>query len=100
MTQVRTIKVAAVSAMVGAVLILGAFLVTYSRAGAQTPPPTETPSADEPATPRQTPRAPGDDSDGSGQRSREDCPKEDGANGESSSTTGVRSGAGMRGFRQ
>ncbi|MPZ48159.1 MAG: hypothetical protein GEU75_02410 [Dehalococcoidia bacterium] len=91
--QVRTMKLAAVSAMVGALLLLGAFLITSSMVSAQTPPVEPTPSATEPATPQQ---APGGDSEG--ERNREDCPKEDGANGESSS--GARGGGGPRSFSQ
>jgi len=84
MTQITTLKLAVISMMAGALLLIGAFLITTSMVSAQTPPLEPTPSATEPATP-------------DGQRSREDCPKENGADGES--TTGVRSD-GPRLFRQ
>ena len=49
MTRVTTVKLAALSAMTGLLLLFGAFLITSSLAGAQTPEPTpqqqETPSA-------------------------------------------------------
>jgi len=87
MTQVTTVKLAVVSTMVGALLLLGAFLIVSPMASAQTPPPEPTPSQTQP---RPTPEG-----DQPAHRSREDCPKDE-ADGES--TTGVRGGP--RSFRQ
>ena len=88
MSTVTTIKLAVVSTMVGAMLLLGAFLFTSSLVSAQTPAP-------EPTQPSQTQPAPeGERGDGV------DCPK-DSEDGAASTGSGVRfrGGAG-RGLAQ
>jgi hypothetical protein len=88
MTALRTFKVAFVSAIAGVALLLGAFMVSSSLAGAQTP---------SPGTPApQTEPAPEDDSERT-PRDGKECDEERDGSGSSSSTSGVRGRAGTRG---
>jgi hypothetical protein len=87
LATVTTIKLAVVSAMVGALLLVGAVLMGDSLVSAQTPTP-------EPTQPSQTEPAPeGERGDGV------DCPK-DAEDGAASAGSGVRFRGGSRGFVQ
>ena len=88
MTQITTMKVAAVSAMAGLLLVMGAFLMMSSSVGAQTPSPTP----QEQTAPGQTPSAP-DGTERTRPATKAECDKD--GDGQPDGDSGT--GAGVRG---
>jgi hypothetical protein len=91
MSSIRAVKVGVISAATAFALLIGGFVISGSLAGAQTPPPVETPAPSTvPADPGTTPRG---DKECDHDKA---APSGSSASPSSSSSSGVRYG----GFRQ